>query len=126
MSEQRVYMGRDAILALQDLGTDEVFVEPWGTYVRVKSMSAGQRNKLATLMLTSSGRDFDVDLSQLPGVMANVVAWCVVDETGKRLFADSDVDSLNEKHGDALQTIFEAAMRVSGLGDTDAETVAKN
>lgn len=126
MSEQRVYMGRDAILALQDLGTDEVFVEPWGTYVRVKSMSAGQRNKLATLMLTSSGRDFDVDLSQLPGVMANVVAWCVVDETGKRLFADSDVDSLNEKHGDALQTIFEAAMRVSGLGDTDAGTIAKN
>lgn len=126
MSEQRVYMGRDAILALQDLGTDEVFVAPWNTYVRVKSMSAGQRNKLATLMLTSSGRDFDVDLSQLPGVMANVVAWCCVDESGKRLFTDADAESLNEKHGDALQTIFEAAMRVSGLGDTDAGTIAKN
>lgn len=120
------YLGRDAILALHDLETAEVYVPKWNTTVRVKSMSAGQRNKLAALMITSSGRDFDVDLSQLPGVMANVVAWCCVDETGKRLFQDSDVDALNEKHGDALQTIFDAAMRVSGLGDDDAEAVAKN
>ena len=120
------YLGRDAILALHDLETAEVYVPKWNTTVRVKSMSAGQRNKLAALMIASSGRDFDVDLSQLPGVMANVVAWCCVDETGKRLFQDSDVDALNEKHGDALQTIFDAAMRVSGLGDDDAEAVAKN
>lgn len=126
MSEQRTFLGRDAILALSDLETVEVYVKPWNTYVHVKSMSAGQRNKLATLMLTSSGRDFDVDLSQLPGVMANVVAWCCVDESGKRMFSDADVDSLNDKHGDALQAIFEAAMRVSGLGDSDVETIAKN
>lgn len=120
------YLGRDAILALQDLETAEVFVPKWDTTVRVKSMNAGQRNKLAALMLKDSGKDFDVDVTKLPGVMAHVVAWCCVDDGGKRMFADSDVDALNEKHGDALQVIFDAAMRVSGLGDDDAETVAKN
>lgn len=120
------YLGRDAILALPDLDTEDVYVPKWDTTVRVKSMSAGQRNKLAGLMLKGSGRDFDIDITQLPGVMANVVAWCAVDEDGKRMFKDSDVDALNEKHGDALQVIFDAAMRVSGLGDSDVGDIAKN
>lgn len=120
------YLGRDAILALNDLQTESVYVAAWGTHIYVRSMSAGQRNQLAALMLTGSGKDLDIDVSQIPGAMANVVAWCAVDADGVRLFADSDVDALNAKSGDALQTIFDAALRVSGLGERDAETIAKN
>lgn len=126
MSEQRTFLGRDAILALSDLETVEVYVKPWNTYVHVKSMSAGQRNKLAALMLRGSGKDVDIDVTQIPGAMANVVVWCAVDANGVRLFDDSDIDALNEKSGDALQVIFDAALRVSGLGDDDAKSIAKN
>lgn len=126
MTEQRTYFGRDAILALPDLDTTEVYIAAWDTWVRVKAMSAGQQAKLAALTVTSSKGELDVDVSQLAGVMAQVAAWCLVDDNGARLFSDRDVEALNGKAGSALQTIFDAAMRVSGMADGDAETIAKN
>lgn len=127
MTEQRTYSGREAILALNDLDTTEVYIAAWDTWVRVKAMSAGQQAKLAALTVTSSKGELDVDVSQLAGVMAQVAAWCLVDDNGARLFSDRDVEALNGKAGSALQTIFDAAMRVSGMGDADAtETIAKN
>lgn len=127
MSQQREFAERDAILAFTDLDTEELYVSAWDAWVRVKAMSAGQQAKLAALTVRSSKGQLDVDVSQLAGVMAQVAAWCLVDADGKRLFKDSDADALNEKAGSAMQAIFDAAMRISGMGDTDAaETIAKN
>lgn len=126
MHEQRTYAGREAILALHDLDTTEVYIDAWGTWVRVKAMSAGQQATLAALTVKSSKGELDVDVSQIAGVRAQVVAWCAVDEDGRRLFSDKDIEALNEKSGDALQTLFDAAMAVSGMSGADAETIAKN
>lgn len=55
---------------------------------------------------------------------AELVARCVVDDEGKRLFDDEDVAELGTMSSDFLDPLFEAAQRLSGLeaGATDEAT----
>ena len=59
-------------------------------------------------------------------IMAKLCAWCLVDEAGEKLFADTDIAALGKKSGVALQRVMEVAMRLSGLDDDDIDDMAKD
>ena len=48
-----------------------------------------------------------------------MVAWCVVDEKGNRVFMDDDLEAINKKNASAIKRIVDVAMRLSGLDDDD-------
>jgi len=62
----------------------------------------------------------------LANVRARLCAISIVDETGKRMFSDEDVRALGRKSAAALDRVFAAAQRLSGLTDEDVEELAKN
>jgi hypothetical protein len=100
---------KEAILNCNDLPTDVVEVPQWGGSVKVRGMTAGERDRFEDMIRTRG-------MGALRGTLASM---CIVDEDGKRLFTDIEVAKLAEKSAEALDLVVEAASRLSGLTPED-------
>ena len=58
-------------------------------------------------------------------IRAKLVARCMVDDVGDRIFADSDVEALGKKSAQALDRLFGVAMRLSALQSGQVEAIAQ-
>jgi hypothetical protein len=119
-----VMLGRDAILAAQDVTSELVDVPEWGGSVCVKAMTGEQRDAFETSILKdkadpTKGVSF-VDLR------ARFVARVCVDDKGVRLFTDEDVKSLSRKSAKALDRVYDVGARLAGMRKEDAERLAGN
>jgi len=73
--------------------------------VYVRGMTAGEAGKIGQLHNRGHGER----------LAASMACWCVVDEDGRRLFADDQLQTLMDLRADTLQTIAEVVLRLSGL-----------
>ena len=116
-------LSKTAILAAQDLQTEDVEVPEWGGAVRVRSFTGRERDAFESSMVRGEGRDRKVDLTNM---RARLVGLTVIDETGQRLFTDDEVDLLGAKSGAALDRVFAVAQKLNGLSGADVEELSKN
>lgn len=105
------------ILAANDLPVKEVEVPEWGGVVRLRALSVAQREALEDFMFNQGKRD---------QWRAYLVAATAVDENGELLFGPDDVESLRGKSFDAVERVFMAAKRLSGIGKEGREEAKKN
>jgi len=117
------YLGRDEILQVDDLQYEDVEVPEWGGVVRVRGLTGAERDAFEESIMDQRGKKFRVLLQNL---RAKLVALSIVDEAGKRLFSEGDVGKLGTKSAAALQRVFEAAQRLSGISDEDVDELVKN
>lgn len=110
---------KDQILSIDDKPTQDVPVPEWGGEVRIRTMSASERDKWESETY-GDGKVNTVDFR------ARFVALCIVDEAGKRMFTDEDVNQLGEKSAAALQRVFNAAQALNALTKKDIEELEKN
>ena len=112
-------LGREAILGAVDLLHEDVDVPEWGGTVRVRMMTGTERDAFESGTVTRHGKKIETNLVN---IRARLVALCVIDETGARLFSEADVVALAGKSGAALGRVFEACQRLNGLtGEAAAE-----
>ena len=116
-------LSKTAILAAQDLQTEDFEVPEWGGAVRVRSFTGRERDAFEASMVRGEGRDRKVDLTNM---RARLVGLTVIDETGQRLFTDEEVDLLGAKSGAALDRVFAVAQKLNGLSGADVEELSKN
>ena len=116
-------LSKTAILAAQDLQTEDVEVPEWGGAVRVRSFTGRERDAFEASMVRGDGKDRKVDLTNM---RARLVGLTVIDETGQRLFTDKEVDLLGAKSGAALDRVFAIAQKLNGLSGADVEEFSKN
>jgi hypothetical protein len=116
-------LGRDAILAASDATTEDVDVPEWGGTVRVRGLSGTERDQFEASMLVKRGRHRDVTLIN---ARAKLVSLAVIDESGERVFSDSDVAELGHKSAAALTRVYEVASRLSGLSEADVDELEGN
>ena len=116
-------LSKTAILAAQDLQTEDVEVPEWGGAVRVRSFTGRERDAFEASMVRGEGRDRKVDLTNM---RARLVGLTVIDETGQRLFTDEEADLLGAKSGAALDRVFAIAQKLNGLSGADVEELSKN
>jgi hypothetical protein len=114
---------KDAILAANDLVTEDVEVPEWGGTVRVRTISGAERDAFEQAIVTRKGKNVQTNLAN---IRAKMVALCVVDENGQRLFADKDVLLLGTKSAAALDRVFTVAQQLAGLTDKDVDELAEN
>jgi len=117
-------LSKEDILKAEDLGTEEVDVPEWGGSVLVRGMTGAERDAFEV-----AGRDQRTGQRRpdaLSNVRAKLVARCVVDDDGTRLFTDADVAALGEKSGAAIDRVFAVAARLSGLGEEDQEEMTRD
>ena len=111
-------LSKDAILKASDVLQEKVKVPEWAGSVMVRGLTGAQRDAYESSLMIGKGKSRDVNLKN---ARAKLVVLCVVDEDGRRLFTDADVAALGDKSAAALQRIFDAAQKLSGLSDQDIE-----
>ena len=116
-------LSKTAILAAQDLQTEDVEVPEWGGAVRVRSFTGRERDAFEASMVRGDGKDRKVDLTNM---RARLVGLTVIDETGQRLFTDEEADLLGAKSGAALDRVFAVAQKLNGLSGADVDELSKN
>lgn len=117
-------LSRAAILAAQDLPHVDVAVPEWGGPVRVRSMTAGERDEWEGWLVANAGPD---RARNLANIRARLVALTAIDGAGARLFpAPEDVELLGAKAAAAVDRLFSAASRLNRLSKADVEELAGN
>lgn len=108
-----MYLTRDQILATADLPAEDVEVPEWGGTVRVRTMTAAERDVI-------SGITDDIHF------MERLVAVVVIDEAGNRVFSDADVEALGKKSAHALTRVFRVGLRLSSMQAGAVDGAVKN
>lgn len=114
---------RDAILAATSIRREVVEVPEWGGQVLVRGLTGTERDQLEAGTLKGIGKNAQADMRNF---RARLAALSICDETGKRLFSDSDIAALGQTSAAALDRVADAAMRLSGIKAEAVEDAEKN
>ncbi len=113
-------LSRDEILRHSALPTEDLEVPEWGGSVRIRSLTAGERD------------GFELDMKdartegQKPNIRAALAVRVLVDEQGRNLFTPADAESLATFHAKPLDRVFTVAARLSGITPDDVNDLEKN
>lgn len=118
-----VYLSREAILSVDDVETRDVDVPQWGGTVRVRSISALERERLMKSSMIVEGRGKNtVQKFDMPTFRVKLAALAMVDGNGNRLFSERDVELLGQRNAKALETVSDVAAELAGIqNDLDEE-----
>lgn len=113
---------KDQILSASDMPTRDVEVPEWGGTVRVRSLTAAERDEFEA-SVAQAGPD---GKSNLKNVRARLCMRALVDDAGSQMFSQGDIALLGRKSAKALDRVFDAARELSGMRKEDVEGLAKN
>ena len=114
---------RAAILAISDLRTQDVDVPDWGGTVRIRTLTAGERDDFDASLSTGTGATRTLDLHN---IRARLLALCIIDDAGNPIFTHDDVLALGGKSSAAVGVVFDAAQKLNGMLPAAVEVAAKN
>lgn len=92
-----------------------------GAQVIVSEMFGTAREEYERVIFDKHGK-----LVSNKSLRACLVAVSAVDENGDLLFSPDDVDALGKTSSQALHRIYDAALRLNGMGPTATKDAAKN
>lgn len=113
---------REAILAAQDLGGEEVAVPEWGGTVRVRMMTGTERDQFETAVMRAK----EAAAGEEVNLRAMLAALTLCDAEGQALFSVADVAALGRKSAAALERVFSVASRLNAMTDRDVADLGKD
>lgn len=111
-------LSKSDILAAKDQKLISVDVAEWGGSVMVRVMSGTERDRFEAEFVNGNK---SVDM-----VRAKLVAKCLCDEDGERLFTEQDIPQLGEKSAAVLDRLFSVCMKHNRFTKDDVEELAGN
>lgn len=115
-------LGKDQILAAEDLPYRDVEVPEWGGTVRIRTMTGGDRDSFESSLWDRQG---DEPVYNRDHFRAKLLARCIVDDKGSRLFSDKDIEKLSAKSGKALNRLFDAANEINAISREERDAIKK-
>lgn len=109
---------RERILAATDLPRQNLSIPEWDCQVMVTCLTGAQRDRIEALV-----RNNGADTTHL---RARVVAMCTRGPDNALLFCEDDLAALESLAASALDRIFEAAQRLSGITPEALDEAKKN
>ncbi len=119
-------LSREAIIEAKDLPQEVVDVPEWGGEVLVRGMSSAERDAYMDAHVKIEGMVEGKPTVTIANSEALLVAKCLINEDGKRLFKDSEAPILAKKSGAVVHRISAIVERLSGLGAEDLKAMEKN
>lgn len=102
---------RERILAKIELPTEIVDVPEWGEKVTVRSLTAEEQERWWDILTLHAEQRIDPP----GGRKASFVFMACLDESGKDLFKPEDIPAIGKKHPAAINRLFTAIQRLSGM-----------
>lgn len=112
---------KEQIINADDLKVIRVPVPEWGGDVYVRTMTAAERDKLESWIVSFQNGRQQFNMSNF---RAKIAALVLCDESGKRLFTDSEAELLASKSAAALNRILEAALSLNAMTASEIEQLA--
>ena len=106
-------ISKASIIAASDLKSIEIEVPEWGGSVRLHQMSAA-----GIMQFWDSCRDKDGNIIRTV-IQPNLLKQSIVDEGGKQMFSDEDIEMLMGKSPTAINLLFSEAQKLNGMGAED-------
>lgn len=117
---------REDIVAAQDIQKELVSVPEWGGEVWVYGLTGSERDSFEASIIRQRGGQASKEIN-FQNLRAKLCVMAMRDDNGERLFKDTgDIELLGKKSAQALQRVFDAAQRLSGLSPDDVEDLSKN
>ncbi len=112
---------KDQILGADDIVTKEINVPQWGGSVKIRTMTASDRDRFEQQVFSGNTKSERRD-----NIRALMLSICIVDESGNRVFGEKDVKALGGKSAAAVDAIFSEIQKLNALSDADIDEAAKN
>ena len=118
---------KEQIFSKRDISYQEVKVPEWADgeadSVLVWDIGGDERDEYEASLRRKVG---DKTEFSLVGARSKLVALCVRDQEGNRLFSDHEIIQLGRKNSKPIQRIYEVAARRCGLSTEAQEDLLKN
>ena len=118
-----MFLTRDQILNADDLKYEEMDTPEWGGVVRLKVMTGIERDDFEQSVFDMKGKDTKVNLKNF---RAKLLVKVIVDETGKRVFEEADIERLALKNSKVLDRLFNKAQEINGIGQKEVAELTGN
>jgi hypothetical protein len=112
-----VELSREQILEADDLKIEEMEIPEWGGSIFVRVMTGAERNQFVKDILELEDND---DLA----VRIKLCSIVVVDNLGKKLFTEDDIEALSGKSSKVLDRVYRKAEVLNCI--EDAGVLEKN
>ncbi|MEO7102881.1 MAG: hypothetical protein ABI119_06045 [Gemmatimonadaceae bacterium] len=119
----RKRLGSADVRKVRDLKTEDVEVPEWGGFITIKALTAKERDDFESSMLEKKGKTREFKNTN---IRAKLVVKCACDELGNRVWSDEDASWLGDKNAHAVNLLYEAAARLSGITEADADELEGN
>ena len=114
---------KEEIIKADDLNCEEIEVEEWGGSVRVRCMTGNERDAFEASIYEIKGNNAHIVRENF---RAKLIARTLIDENGKRLFTDKEINLVGEKGAKPLDKVFKVAQKLNGLSQADEDEFVKN
>ena len=111
-------LNKAAILAADDKRMVDFEVPEWNGSVKLRVMTGTERDRFEAEFVNGSK---SVDM-----VRAKLVAKCLCDEQGQRLFTETEIPQLGEKSAAVLDRLFGECMKLNRFTKDDVDNLAGN
>ena len=108
---------REAILAAQDVKTQDVEVPEWGGDVRIRSFTAAQRDDFMAAVIKEDGK------IESRAYRTKLLARCMTGDDGTPLLSEEELGTRNPVIVDRL---FAIADRLNAAGEAQVKVAVKN
>lgn len=109
---------RSKFLALRATVPSEEVTVPGVGVVTVRGLTAAKRDEWEQRIYNAKGKT-------LTNIRASLVAVCVYHD-GSPLFGVADIDAIGEMPATVIDSLYDVATRLSGMGAKDRETIEGN
>lgn len=112
---------KDQILSADDLKTKDVVVPQWGGTVRLRTMTASERDRFENMVFVGKDKN-----ERMADIRATLLSLCIVDEKNNLVFSEKDIKALGGKSAAAVDLLFSEAQKLNAVTDQDIEDAVKN
>ena len=110
-------LSKNDIIDVDDVKIETVEVPEWGGKVTIREFTAYARDQYELYLYKTK------DTKNFRAVM---VALSVIDENGDQMFSTNDVEALGQKSIKAMNRVYEACIKLNGVGAEAMEEAEKN
>lgn len=114
---------KEQILAADDLKSEEVNVPEWAGTVRLRMLTAGERDLFEAQAYQASKSN---SVRALENFRVKWVAKGLVDETGNPLFTSKELDQLAGKSSKVIVRLHEQLQKLNGIDPIEAKELEGN
>lgn len=119
---------KDRIKAADDLPKQEVKIAEWGDesgplVLYIRTMGSRERDEYEASLVEGRGKN---QRTSTKNARAKMLVSTAVDEAGKPIFDQSDIEWLGEKSAKVVDRLVDIAMAMSGFTDKDIDHLVGN